>query len=156
MRGSIQKSNNPSPERLEELLFLGSEITRSADFWPRLFLNPEITMISDPIVDGLYFWRRRSRTKREIIDENIRHNSGSKSSCAAINPIFLTVGSRSQRCFAVSNTYGSKASFTTGAESLLRSVINQPNTPQRQQCRAATKYISRVFVGAAPVSLVSS
>ena len=32
VRGSIQKSNNPRFERLEELLFLGSEITRSADF----------------------------------------------------------------------------------------------------------------------------
>ena len=55
VRVSIQKSNNPISERLEELLFLGSEITRSADFWPRLFLNPEITMISDPIVDGFIF-----------------------------------------------------------------------------------------------------
>ena len=71
VRGSIQKSNNPSSERLEELLFLSSEITRSADVWPRLFLNPEIiTMISGPILDGFYFRRWRSRLKREIIDEN--------------------------------------------------------------------------------------
>ena len=34
-------------------------------------------MISGPIVDGFYFWRRRSRVKREIIDENIHHNSRS-------------------------------------------------------------------------------
>ena len=25
------------------------------DFWPRLFLNPEITMISGPIVEGFIF-----------------------------------------------------------------------------------------------------
>ena len=87
VRGSIQKSNNPSSERLEELLFLGSEITRSADFWPRLFLNPEITMISGHIVEGLYFCHRRSRLKREIIDENIRHNSRSKSNFAIIFPL---------------------------------------------------------------------
>ena len=35
-------------------------------------------MISGPIVDGFYFWRRRSRLKRKIIAENIRHNSWSK------------------------------------------------------------------------------
>ena len=53
----IQKSNNPSPERLEELVILGSDITRSADFWPRLFLNPEMTMVSGPIrvVDAFFF-----------------------------------------------------------------------------------------------------
>ena len=73
----MQKSNIPSSERLEELLFLGSEITRPADFWPRLFLNPEITMISSPIVDGFYFWRRRSPLKREISAENISHNGWS-------------------------------------------------------------------------------
>ena len=70
VRDSIQKSNNPSSERLEELLFLGSEITTSADFWPRLLLNPEIMMISGPIVDGFFFWRRRSLFKRETISHN--------------------------------------------------------------------------------------
>ena len=54
LRKQNTKSNNPSFERLEELLFLGSEITRSADFWPRLFLNPEITMISGPIVEVFF------------------------------------------------------------------------------------------------------
>ena len=49
---SIPESINPSSEGFEELAFLGSEITKSADFWRRLFLNPEITMISAPIVDG--------------------------------------------------------------------------------------------------------
>ena len=51
VRGSIQKkSNNPSSERLEELLFLGSEITKSDNFWPRLNLKQEITLISGSIV----------------------------------------------------------------------------------------------------------
>ena len=30
VRESIQKSNDPSSKRMEELLFLGSEITKSA------------------------------------------------------------------------------------------------------------------------------
>ena len=55
IKKSIQKSNNPSSERLEELLLLGSEITKSADFWPRLCLSPEITMISGPIVVFFFF-----------------------------------------------------------------------------------------------------
>ena len=55
VQGSIQKSNNPSSERLEELLFLGSEITKYADFWPRFFLNTEITMISGPYSGWLLF-----------------------------------------------------------------------------------------------------
>ena len=52
---------------MKELLFLGSEISKSADFWPRLFLNPEITTISGAAMDGFHFWRRRSLLKREII-----------------------------------------------------------------------------------------
>ena len=47
--------------------FWAQEITSSADFWPRVFLNPEITMISGPIVDGFYYWRRRSLRKRQVI-----------------------------------------------------------------------------------------
>ena len=77
VRGSIQKANNPSSESLQELLNLGSEITKSANFWPRLFLNPEITMISGPTVDGFYFWRRRSLLEREVIAQNVFHNSWS-------------------------------------------------------------------------------
>ena len=35
------------------MIFLGSEITKSADFWPLfLFLNPEIGMISGPDHNG--------------------------------------------------------------------------------------------------------
>ena len=42
------------------------------------FLNPEIiTMTSGPIVDGFHFWRRRSLLKREMIAQNISHNSWS-------------------------------------------------------------------------------
>ena len=48
-------SNNPSSEWMKELLFLGSEITKSADFWTRLFLNSEVTMISGPTMDGFNF-----------------------------------------------------------------------------------------------------
>ena len=44
---------------------------KSADFGPRLFLNPAITMISGPIVDGFYFWRRKSLLQRDIIAQNI-------------------------------------------------------------------------------------
>ena len=44
------KVNIISVLRVEELLFLGSRITGFADFWPRLFLNPEVTMISGPII----------------------------------------------------------------------------------------------------------
>ena len=35
-----------------------------------------------------YFWRRRSRLKREIIDENIRHNSSSYSRPSKLRPPF--------------------------------------------------------------------
>ena len=35
-------------------------------------------MISGPIVDDFYFWRRRSLLKREIIAQNISHNSWSQ------------------------------------------------------------------------------
>ena len=52
---------------------MGSEITRSADFWPRLFLNPEITMVSGPIVDGFIFGVGDHCQKREIVAENISH-----------------------------------------------------------------------------------
>ena len=64
----IQKSNNPGSERLEELLFLGSEITKPDDFWPRLLLNPEIPMIY-VVPRWMVFsvWRRRSLSKRGII-----------------------------------------------------------------------------------------
>ena len=72
VRGSAQKSNNPSSERMEELLFLGSEITKSAGYWPRYSLDPEIPMLSGPIVDGFYFWRRRSLLKREIIQLSLK------------------------------------------------------------------------------------
>ena len=34
-------------------------------------------MISGPIIFGFYSWRRRSRLKREILAENIFHNSWS-------------------------------------------------------------------------------
>ena len=55
VRGSIQKSNNSSPEMLEELFFLGSESTKSDEFWPSLFLNQKISTISGPIVvEGSY------------------------------------------------------------------------------------------------------
>ena len=49
---------------MEELLFPGSEITESAEFWPRLFLNPELTVISGPTIYGFHFWRRRSLLKK--------------------------------------------------------------------------------------------
>ena len=64
---------------MEELLFLGSEITKSADFWPRLLPNPEITMISGPTMDGFYFWRRGSLLKGEIVAQNISHDNINRS-----------------------------------------------------------------------------
>ena len=36
----MQNSNIPSSERLEELLFLGSEITRPADFLASIISEP--------------------------------------------------------------------------------------------------------------------
>ena len=41
---------------MEELLLLGSEITESANVWPRLSLNPRVTMIFGPTMDDFFLF----------------------------------------------------------------------------------------------------
>ena len=133
VRGSIQKSNNRSSERLEVLLFLGSEITKSADFWPRLFLNQETTMISGPIVDGFNFWRRRCLLKRELIAPNISHNSWSKKG----NPVDIFFFCRQrllcQPTFHLLSTAAQEWACTGAArqDDLVRSYISHELPKQR-------------------------
>ena len=81
--------NNSSSERLEELLLLGSDISKSVDSCGGSLLNPEITMILGPTLHGFHIWCQRSLLKREMSGKNISHNSWSNSNKIAVFSFFI-------------------------------------------------------------------
>ena len=68
-------------------------------------------MISGPIVEGFYFWRRRSQFKTQIIDEKIRHKSRSNKHFFFRNKLFFAgIGLKTGNKLAINASFARKIS----------------------------------------------